>query len=104
MRYYLKSKRRLIILKTYHTIKILIIITLLLISQQSLFVHAAEHSFHQADNICDIFISMEQSEDAVIPVNSTYIVKKNRVLAADSNVSCISFEKLSQLARGPPLL
>jgi len=104
MRCYLKSKRRLIILKTYHIIKIHIIITLLLISQQGLFVHAAEHSFHQADNICDIFISMEQSEDAIIPVNSTYIATKNRVLPTHSNVSCVTFKKLSQPARGPPLL
>lgn len=102
MRCCLKSKRRLIILKTYRTLKILIIINLLLISQQGLFVHAAEHSFHQADNICDIFISMGQSEDAIIPVNSIYIATKNRVLPAHSTVSSITFKKRSQLARGPP--
>ncbi len=47
-------------------IQVLLISIALLISQLSILIHSAEHPFHNADQSCRIFISLEQSEESLI--------------------------------------
>ena len=51
---------------SYKRFYLISVITLLLISQSGLLVHATEHPFHHADESCEIFVILEQSDDALL--------------------------------------
>jgi len=55
-------------MKFYYNKKFLLFtfISLLLIGQSGLLVHATEHPFHHADESCQIYILLEQSDDALL--------------------------------------
>ncbi len=87
---------------SYKRFHLIVIITLLLVSQSGLLVHATEHPFHQEDESCEIFISLEQSYDALF--DNIAIPSSNLFFSAINyfNSFSLHFFQNDYLIRAPP--
>jgi len=87
----------------YHNKFLLItIITLLLIGQSGLLVHATEHPFHHPDESCQTFISLEQSDETLLDYSERLISGGNFLTINFFNsYSSYSFQAV-YLIRAPP--
>lgn len=93
-------------MKYHKHIKIytLLLSILLLIGQMGILVHAEEHPFHDSHESCEVFVSAEQTDTALV-INNIHLP----VITYDSlDVCCIISELPVSLsvyqARAPPFL
>lgn len=86
----------------YKKTRLIVIIALLLIGQSGLLVHATEHPFHHADEFCELFISLEQSDDSLFNLPANYSSNDTFSTINNFNSFTLHFLQKVYLIRAPP--
>lgn len=83
--------------------KIILIIIALFVGQFAAFLHSAEHPFHEYTEFCQLYLSLEQSENGLISncaVIKTPITLLHQLIKSSSAIITVS--QSSYCIRAPP--